>query len=198
MLKAKLVVLISGNGSNLQAIIDACEAGILNAEVVAVISNKRSAYGLERAKNHDITSLALPKKKVQSRSEYDSDLAKQVKQFEPDLVVLAGWLRILSMNFLSHFPNNQVINIHPALPDTFPGLHAIERAYEAFQKGEINQTGVMVHFVPDEGVDDGPVLVSEVVEILSSDSLDDLAERIHAVEHRLYIDTLQKQLNSKL
>jgi len=170
MAKAKLVVLISGNGS--------------------------SAYGLERAKKHNITALALPKKKTQSRAEYDSELAKQVKDFQPDLVVLAGWLRILSMDFLSKFENNQVINIHPALPDTFPGLHAIENAYEAFQKGEISQTGVMVHFVPDEGVDDGPVLASEVVEILANDSLEDLETRIHKVEHRLYINTLKRQLNT--
>lgn len=191
MAKTKLVVLISGNGSNLQAIIEACETGELNAEVVAVISNKASAYGLERAKKHNIVTLALPKMKVQSRAEYDSGLAKHVKSFQADLVVLAGWLRILSMNFLSHFPDNKVINIHPALPDAFPGLDAIEQAYEAFQKGEITQTGVMIHFVPDEGVDDGPVLASEVVEILPSDSLVDLAVRVHQVEHRLYIETLK-------
>ena len=195
MSKARLVVLISGNGSNLQAIIDACEVGVLDAEVVAVISNKASAYGLERARKHGIDTLALSKKKAQSRTEYDNQLAKEVKNFQPDLVVLAGWLRILSMDFLSHFPN-KVINIHPALPDTFPGLNAIEKAYEAFQKGEITHTGVMVHLVPDEGVDDGPVLASEVVEILASDSLEDLETRVHQVEHRLYIDTLKKHLDT--
>ncbi len=196
MSKARLVVLISGNGSNLQAIIDACEVGVLDAEVVAVISNKASAYGLERARKHNIPALALPKMKVQSRSEYDSDLAEHIKTFDADLVVLAGWLRIFSIDFLSHFSNNKVINIHPALPDTFPGLNAIEKAYEAFQKGEITQTGVMVHLVPDEGVDDGPVLASEVVEILASDSLEDLETRVHKVEHRLYIDTLKKHLDT--
>ena len=195
MSKDRLVVLISGNGSNLQAIIDACEAGVLDAEVVAVISDKASAYGLERAAKHGIATLAFPKKKGQARAEYDYELAEQVKSFQAELVVLAGWLRILSMDFLSHFPN-KVINIHPALPDTFPGLNAIEKAYEAFQKGEITQTGVMVHLVPDEGVDDGPVLASEIVEILVTDSLGDLATRIHKVEHSLYIATLKKHLGT--
>ena len=196
MNKSRLVVLLSGSGSNLQAIIDACESGVLPAEVVGVISNKVSAYGLERAKKHNIPVVVLPKKKSQPRAAYDQALAEHVKNLNPDLIVLAGWLRILSMDFLSQFPKNRVVNIHPALPDTFPGLHAIERAYTAFQRGELTQTGVMIHFVPDEGVDDGPVLASEVVDILPSDSLEDLATRMHTVEHRLYVETLQTIISS--
>lgn len=188
-LKTRLVVLISGNGSNLQAIIDAVQSGKLNAEISAVISNKRDAYGLERARKALIPVLVLPKIKEQTREEYDTQLAQAVKQFTPDWVILAGWMRILSMNFLRHF-QNRVVNLHPALPGTFPGTHAIERAYEAFQRGDIQETGVMVHLVPDEGVDAGPVLAQTPVKILPVDTLEDLETRIHQTEHSLLVDTL--------
>jgi phosphoribosylglycinamide formyltransferase-1 len=186
---ARLIVLISGNGSNLQAILDAIQSGIIKAEISAVISNKRDAYGLERARKANIPALVLPKMKEQTREEYDAQLAQAVQHYAPDWVILAGWMRILSMHFLRHFPN-RVINLHPALPGTFPGTHAIERAYEAFQRGEIQETGVMVHLVPDEGVDAGPVLAQAQVAILPGDTLADLETRIHQTEHRLLVDTL--------
>jgi len=187
--KARLVVLISGNGSNLQAMIDAIQSGIIKAEISAVISNKRDAYGLERARKANIPALVLPKMKEQTREEYDAQLAQAVQLYAPDWVILAGWMRILSMNFLRYFPN-RVVNLHPALPGTFPGTHAIERAYEAFQRGEIQETGVMVHLVPDEGVDAGPVLAQTQVKMLPGDRLEDLETRIHQSEHRLLVDTL--------
>ena len=187
--KARLVVLISGNGSNLQAMIDAIRSGKLKAEISAVISNKRDAFGLERARKTGIPVVVLPKMKEQTREEYDAQLAQAVQLYVPDWVVLAGWMRILSMNFLHHFPN-RVVNLHPALPGTFPGTHAIERAYEAFQRGEIQETGVMVHLVPDEGVDAGPVLAQTQVKILPGDRLEDLETRIHQTEHSLLVDTL--------
>jgi phosphoribosylglycinamide formyltransferase-1 len=187
--KARLVVLISGTGSNLQAMINAIQSGILQAEISAVISNKRDTYGLERARKTGIPVVVLPKMKEQTREEYDAQLAQTVQLYDPDWVVLAGWMRILSMNFLHHFPN-RVVNLHPALPGTFPGTHAIERAYEAFQRGEIQETGVMVHLVPDEGVDAGPVLAQTQVKILPGDRLEDLETKIHQTEHRLLVDTL--------
>ena len=187
--KARLVVLISGNGSNLQAMIDAVQSGIIKAKISAVISNKRDAYGLERARKAGIPVVVLPKMKEQTREEYDAQLAQAVQQYAPDWVILAGWMRILSMNFLRNFPN-RVVNLHPALPGTFPGTHAIERAYEAFQRGEIQETGVMVHLVPDEGVDAGPVLAQTQVKMLPGDRLEDLETRIHQSEHRLLVDTL--------
>ena len=187
--KARLVVLISGTGSNLQAMINAIQSGILQAEISAVISNKRDTYGLERARKTGIPVVVLPKMKEQTREEYDAQLAQTVQLYDPDWVVLAGWMRILSMNFLHHFPN-RVVNLHPALPGTFPGTHAIERAYEAFQRDEIQETGVMVHLVPDEGVDAGPVLAQTQVKILPGDRLEDLETKIHQTEHRLLVDTL--------
>ncbi len=192
--RARLAVFISGFGSNLQAIIDAVQAGELDAEIVLVVSNRKAAYGLVRAERAGIPTLYFPLKPYRdagrSREEYDADLAERVAACEPDLIVLAGWMHILSPAFLDRFPN-RVINLHPALPGRFPGTHAIERAYEAFQRGEIEHTGVMVHWVIPE-VDAGPVIVSEEVPILPSDTLDDLAARVHEVEHRLIVEAIRR------
>jgi phosphoribosylglycinamide formyltransferase 1 len=189
----RLVVLISGNGSNMQAVLDACSDGRLAARVVAVISNQADAYGLERARSAEVPALALPKPKELDRRLYDRALAEHVAAFQPDYVLLLGWMRLLSSDFLNRFPK-RVINLHPALPGSFPGTHSIERAFQAYQDGEITHTGVMLHLVPDEGVDSGPVLGTVEVPILSSDSLEGLEARVHQAEHRLVIEVLQKVL----
>lgn len=186
----RLVVLISGNGSNLQAILDACESGELPASVACVISNKADAYGLIRAKNAGVEAVHFEKLTTETRQEYDQRLADYVTAKQADYIILAGWMRILSSAFLSSFPN-KVINLHPALPNTFPGTHAIERAFEAYQRGEINHTGVMVHLVPDEGVDNGPVLATEIVSINKEDTLETLEARVHQTEHKLLVNTLR-------
>jgi phosphoribosylglycinamide formyltransferase 1 len=194
---ARLVVLISGNGSNLQAILDACNSGELLACVVCVISNKADAYGLIRAKNAGIEAIHFPKLENESRSDYDARLAVYVSSCLPDYIILAGWMRILTSSFLGHFPN-RVINLHPALPNTFPGTHAIERAYEAYQRGEIEHTGVMVHLVPDEGVDNGPALGTEIVPINKDDTLETLEARVHEIEHILIVNTLNNILEENV
>lgn len=187
--KAKLVVLVSGSGTNLQTIIDACKSGNLDAEVTAIITNNPEAFALQRAKVANIPSeILIPNKS--SRREYDLKLAQIAKKYQPDFVVLAGWMRILSMAFLAKF-QNQVINLHPALPGDFPGTHAIERAFEDFQEGKISKTGVMIHFVPDEGVDVGPVILKEEVPIYPEDNLKKLEDRIHKTEHRILIKAIQ-------
>lgn len=191
----RLVVLISGNGSNLQAILDACAVGKLDARVVAVISNRSDAFGLTRAHNANVDAVLYPTDKAQDRRAYDAGLADLVTSFAPDYVVLAGWMRILSSAFLDRFPN-RVVNLHPALPGTFPGTHAIQRAYEVFRRGEISETGVMVHLVPDEGVDSGPVLAQQVVPIHADDTLETLEARIHQVEHQLLVATLSSLVKS--
>lgn len=192
---ATLAVLISGSGSNLQAIIDAAAAGELAARVAVVVSNRRAAYGLERARRAKIPARYHPLKPYRdarrSRAEYDADLAALVGEYAPDWVVLAGWMHILSDGFLRHFPN-RVVNLHPALPGQFPGAHAIDDALAAFARGEIDHTGVMVHLAPDERVDEGPLLASQVVPIHPGDTHETLADRIHAVEHRLLVDTLRR------
>jgi formyltetrahydrofolate-dependent phosphoribosylglycinamide formyltransferase len=193
---SRLVVLISGNGSNLQAILDACASGELPASVVCVISNKADAYGLVRAKNAGVEAVHLAKLTNETRQEYDKRLADYVTTKQPDYIILAGWMRILSSSFLSSFPN-KVINLHPALPDTFPGTHAIERAFETYQRGEIDHTGVMVHLVPDEGVDNGPVLATEIVSINKEDTLESLEIRVHEIEHKLLINVLRNILKKK-
>ena len=191
-----LAVLISGSGTNLQAVVDAIEAGALDACVDVVISNRKDAFGLMRAEQAGIPTLYFPLKpytdRQQPRAEYDSDLAKKVAGYHPDLIVLAGWMHVLSPAFLDRFPL-RVLNLHPALPGQFPGTHAIQRAYEAFQWGEIDHTGVMVHWVVPE-VDAGPVLASAEVPIYPGDSLDDLEARVHALEHRLLVDAIRMAL----
>ena len=159
----RIAVLISGSGTNLQAIIDAVAEGRLpGVEIAVVVSNRRRAYGLQRARKADIPTLYFPLKPYrapgQSRRGYDADLAKLLRDtYGVEWVVQAGWMHLFSMAFLQHYPN-RVVNLHPALPGSFPGMHAIEEAWEAYQRGEIEHTGVMVHLVPDEGVDDGPVV----------------------------------------
>lgn len=190
---ARLIVLISGNGSNLQAILDACSSGELDAKVVAVISNKADPYGLVRAKNAGVQAIYFAKQENESRNIYDARLAELVLTKQPDYVILAGWMRILSSSFLSLFPN-RVINLHPALPEMFPGMHAIERAFEAFQRGDIKQTGVMVHLVPDEGVDSGPVLGQQEIDFQRNESLEQFEARVHEVEHKLLVETLKNIL----
>ena len=193
---SRLVVLISGNGSNLQAILDACASGELDATVVSVISNNAEAYGLIRARNAGIESIHFPKLETESRQQYDSRLADYVTTRQPDYIILAGWMRILSNSFLSSLPN-RVVNLHPALPETFPGTHTIERAFEAYQRKEISHTGVMVHLVPDEGVDNGPVLSAEIVPIFADDTLESLEARVHQTEHKLLITTLKQLVTKK-
>ncbi len=189
----KLAVLISGNGSNLQAVIDAIRMKVLPAEIVAVISNRKQAFGLVRAQKAGIAThvhLLKPYRETgRDRREYDADLAGLVKEHRPDFVLLAGWMHILSSAFIDRFPY-RIINLHPALPGQFPGAHAIQDAFEAFQHGEITETGVMVHLVPDEQVDAGPVIETAQVQIYSSDSLETLTNRIHAVEHPTLIRAL--------
>lgn len=186
----RLVVLISGNGSNLQAILDACAANELNAAVVAVVSNKRDAYGLDRARQAAVPAIARPRPLSQPREQYDAGLADLVASFAPDFIVLAGWMRVLSNAFLSRFPG-RVVNLHPALPGCFPGTDAIARAFDDHAAHGLRETGVMVHFVPDEGVDSGPLIAVERVPILSDDTLDALTARMHAVEHRLLVAALK-------
>jgi formyltetrahydrofolate-dependent phosphoribosylglycinamide formyltransferase len=185
----RIAVLASGSGSNLQAILDACAAGALPAEVVAVVSDRPEATALVRAATAGVPAIPLARASGEARADYDTRLAEAVAAHDPDLVVLAGWMRILTMAFLGRFPD-RVMNLHPALPGELPGTHAIERAWQEALAGARTRTGVMVHLVPDEGVDAGPVLASAEVPILPDDTLDTLTARVHTTEHRLLVSTL--------
>jgi formyltetrahydrofolate-dependent phosphoribosylglycinamide formyltransferase len=182
--------MVSGNGSNLQAILDACSDGNLPAHVVAVVSDNPDAFALRRAADAGVVSVHVGRQDGEARADYDARLADIVAGFAPDLVVLAGWLKILTTSFLGWFPN-RVVNLHPALPGELPGMHAIERAWNEALAGTRTRTGVMVHLVPDGGVDDGPLLASAEVPILPDDTLETLEARVHSVEHRLLVDTLR-------
>lgn len=185
----RLVVLVSGGGSNLQAIIDACAGEQLPADVVAVVSNQADVFALQRADAAGVPAVHVGVHPGEERSDYDARLADVVAGFDPDLVVLAGWMRLLTMSFLGWFPN-RVVNLHPAMPGDLPGTRAIERAWDEAIAGTRTRTGVMVHFVPDEGVDDGPVLGTASVDIDTSAGFDAFTELVHATEHRLLVDTL--------
>jgi phosphoribosylglycinamide formyltransferase-1 len=187
---ARLVILASGNGSNAQAVIDACASGRLHAEVVAVISDVADARVLARADSAGLPAVHVGRRQGEGRADYDARLADVVAGFDPHWVVLAGWMRILTMNFLGWFPG-MVVNLHPALPGELAGTHAIERAFAEAQAGDRTTTGVMVHLVPDEGVDAGPVLASTVVDIHPDDTLPTFEQRMHAAEHALLVDTLR-------
>lgn len=194
-----IVVLISGSGTNLQALIDATQEGRLTGKIIGVISNRKNAYGLERAKKADIPtqtfSLKQFKDQGKTRVDFDIHVAKTIQeQYKPDLVILAGWMHILSPEFLSFF-NNNVMNLHPALPGQFDGAHAIDRAFEAYQKGEIQHTGIMVHKVIAD-VDRGEVILQREVPIEKDDTLETLEERIHSFEHKLIVEGAQVFLDS--
>jgi len=189
-LTATLVILISGSGTNLQAIIDAVEGGQLDAQIGLVVSNRKAAYGLVRAKQHGIPTYYLPLKPYtdagKTREDYDRDLAVQVGAHNPTLVVLAGWMQVFTPVFLNRFPN-KVINLHPALPGAFAGTHAIERAFEAYQRGEITESGCMIHLVIPE-VDAGKVITTATVPFRPGDTLESYETRMHETEHQLIIE----------
>jgi formyltetrahydrofolate-dependent phosphoribosylglycinamide formyltransferase len=194
----RLVVLASGSGTNLQAILDACGQSpgsgppTLAAKVVLVIANNPDAYALERAAAAGVATTVLPHR-GRDRAEYDTELAYEARIAGADLVVLAGWNRLLTEAFVGH---HTVINLHPAKPGAFPGLGAIERAYQAWQDGRIESGGVMVHYVPDEGVDDGPVIAWDEVHFADGDTLADFEERVHRTEHRLLVEAIGVALQS--
>lgn len=189
MPKSRLIIFISGSGSNLQAILDAAANDLIPAEIVLVVSNRKNAYGLVRAELAGVPTLYFPLKPYndvgRGREQYDADLAAAIKPYQPDLIVLAGWMHVLSPAFLNHFPY-QVINLHPALPGQFAGTHAIERAYEAFQHGAITYSGCMVHYTIPE-VDAGPVIAHTIVPIYTTDTLADFETRMHEAEHALLV-----------
>ena len=195
----RIAVLISGSGTNLQAIIDAVVAGQLpGVEIAVVVSNRQAAYGLQRAKQAGIPTEYAPlgayRRAGGSRQQYDADLARLLYEtYRVEWVIQAGWMHLFSMSLLQHYPN-RVVNLHPALPGAFPGMHAIKDAWDAFRQGEIEHTGVMIHLVPDEGVDDGPVVAQDIIPIHADDTLETLEERVHATEHRLLVQTLHNLL----
>lgn len=188
----KLGVLISGSGSNLQSIIDNIEKKTLQSVIKIVISNNKNAMGLERAKKHGLPVAILPHEKYPNREKYDTELIRILRDYDIELVVLAGFMRILTPLFLKAFPQ-RVINIHPALLPSFPGTHGQKNAFDY----GVKFSGCTVHFV-DEGVDNGPIIIQSVVPVLQNDTADTLAARILKEEHRIYPRAIQLFAEGKL
>ena len=176
----KIIVLISGNGSNLQAIIDACKSGIINGKVVGVISNRDDAFGLERAKKDNIPSKVINHNNYNTRIDFDQKLVSTIKKFQPDLVVLAGFMRILSPIMTSAF-KGKMINIHPSLLPKYPGLNTHEQVIA----NNDAEHGITIHSVSEE-LDGGPIIAQSKILVHKKQKLDDLIERIHKVEHMIF------------
>ncbi|MFD1801848.1 phosphoribosylglycinamide formyltransferase [Mixta tenebrionis] len=176
----RLVVLISGNGSNLQAILDACRQGRIKAGVAAVFSNRAAAFGLERARAAGIAAHALSATHYASREAFDRQLMAEIDEYQPDLVVLAGYMRILSPAFVAHY-HDRLLNIHPSLLPKYPGLHTHRQAIE---NGD-GEHGTSVHFVTDE-LDGGPVVLQAKVPVFAGDSEEEVAARVQHQEHAIY------------
>lgn len=198
MSKLRIVVFVSGGGTNLQSIIDHCEAGKIDARVVAVVSNKSSAYALERAKNHKIPALLVESKKYKDRSEHEQEVVSQLEPYKPELLVFAGYMRLVSEQFIRHFYNKErnlpgIINIHPALLPSFPGTDGYG---DAFKYG-VKYSGITVHFI-DEGVDTGPIILQETFPRKSTDTLEDFKKRGLEIEHELFPQSIHLYATNRL
>lgn len=177
---ASLVALISGGGTNLQAIIDACESGELNAKIEAVISNQADAYGLQRAAKAFIATEVIDHALFEDRASFDRELKRRIAAYQPDLIVMAGFMRILTQDFIDPFLG-RILNIHPSLLPKHRGLHTHRRALEAGDK----QHGCSIHFATNE-LDGGPVILQATVPVLEGDTPDALASRVLEKEHIIY------------
>lgn len=188
----KIGVLVSGRGSNLQAIIDAIEEKKISAEIAVVISNMPDAFALERAKKHGIKTAVVDSKKITDKAVYEEQVIKVLEERKADLICLAGYMRLLSPAFVKRF-SGRIMNIHPALLPAFPGLHVQKKALEY----GVKFSGCTVHFV-DDGCDTGPIIIQAVVPVLDDDTEKTLSESILEQEHRIYPEAIRLFAENKL
>ena len=186
MAQPKIVILISGRGSNMQSIVKAVKSGDLPASIAAVISNRPDAAGLDFASQANIPTAVIDHKQFDSREAFDAALATEIDKYQPNFVVLAGFMRILTAGFVDHYAG-RLINIHPSLLPKFKGLDTHQRAIDAGEK----EHGATVHFVTAE-LDDGPVILQAKVPVFADDSAETLASRVLEQEHQLYPNALKK------
>ncbi len=186
MVKLSLVVLVSGNGSNLQAIIDAIKDNKIEASIDAVISNKATAYGLTRAQQHAIPTHIISNNASLSREQYDDKLMACINSYQPSLIILAGFMRILSEKFVKHYPFGCILNVHPSLLPKYPGLHT----HEQIIANRDTQHGATVHVVTAE-LDNGPIICQARLTVTKKDTVETLKQRVHQLEHRLYPQVIQ-------
>ena len=178
--KLSLAILLSGNGTNFQAIVDSIDNGQLKAVIKVVISNNKDAFGLKRARNHNIKNLCIDHKDFADRESYDQKLMETIEQENVDFIVLAGFMRILGSNFVKNFPN-KIINIHPSLLPKYPGLNTHKKVLENKDK----EHGVTVHLV-DEGLDSGPIIGFTKILVEDDEKENNLENKIHKIEHYIY------------
>lgn len=187
-----LVVLISGSGSNLQAIIDATKYQNLPIDIRAVVSNVADAYGLQRAKQANIKTKIIDHQEFKDRSIFDRTLLSAINQYQAQLIVLAGFMRILGADFVSSF-QGKIVNIHPSLLPAYPGLHTHQRAL----KDKVRFHGATVHFVTAQ-LDSGPIIIQGSVPVLVDDSIEQLQQRVHKVEHKIYPQAIRWLAENRL
>ncbi len=187
-----IAVLCSGNGTNLQAIIDSMGTGYIRSGIALVVSDNPGAYALERAKRAGIHTLVLDRKKFTSREDFDKEIVRNLREMKIDLVVLAGFMRLLSPYFIREY-RDRIMNIHPALLPAFKGSHGIKDALAYGAK----VTGPTVHFV-DEKLDNGPIILQKAVEIKDDDTEETLLERVHRMEHKLYPEAIKLFVEGRL
>lgn len=190
--KGKIAVFISGRGSNFMAIHDAILDGKLNAEIALVFSNKKEAPGLKIARDRNLETLFLDPKAFSSREEHEKEIIKEVRKRDVDLICLAGYMRVLSPSFCNEFKNS-IMNIHPALLPSFPGLHVQKKAID----WGVRYSGVTVHFVTAD-VDMGPIILQAVVPVLQDDTEETLSERILKEEHKIYSEAVKLYFEGRL
>lgn len=192
MALGRVVILISGRGTNMERLIQACQAGEVPAQVVRVISDNPEARGLERARAYGVPTVVVPARAFPDRAAFETALLQAVQEAEPDLICLAGFMRILSPRFVQAY-RYRVMNIHPALLPSFPGLHAQRQALEY----GVKVSGCTVHFV-DEGVDTGPIIVQKAVPVREDDTEETLAARILEKEHEAYPEAVRLFFEGRL
>jgi len=190
-------VLISGGGTNLQAIIDNIKDGNIYGEIKLIVSNRKEAYGLIRGKEANIPTLFLDRKEFQSEEEYNLQLIKEFKERDVELIILAGYLRVLSNEFIQEF-RGKIINIHPSLIPSFSGKgYYGEKVHQGVLDHGVKVTGATVHFV-DEGTDTGPIILQEVVYVDKEETLDTLKEKVLKVEHKILVQAVKLYCQSRI
>ena len=185
-MKRRLAVFASGSGTNFEALVNACENGTINADIVLMVCDKKKAYALERAKNHKVPSFVFSAKKYESKEAYEAEIVEKIKEYKVDLILLAGYMRICGKVLLDSY-EGRIINIHPALLPSFKGAHGIQ---DAFDYG-VKVFGVTIHYV-DSGMDSGKIIAQKSFDYVEGETVDEVEARIHAIEHELYPATVKK------
>lgn len=184
-----IAVFASGNGSNFQAILDATKSGELNAKIQLLVCDRQSAYCIQRADEANIPSFVFTAKQYESKEQYESEIISHLKELNVEFIILAGYMRLIGPTILDAFPG-KIVNIHPSFLPLFPGKDAIGQALLA----NVESTGVTVHYV-DEGMDTGPIIAQEKIIIDKGETKESLEQKVHDIEHVLYVDTLKKLFN---